>query len=30
MREAREAILKDDWVQFKKEFYAKRMLIKEN
>jgi queuine tRNA-ribosyltransferase len=24
MREAREAILKDNWVQFKKEFYTKR------
>jgi queuine tRNA-ribosyltransferase len=30
MREAREAILKDDWVQFKKEFYNKRTIIKEN
>ncbi len=30
MREAREAILKDDWVQFKKEFYSKRTIIKEN
>ena len=30
MREAREAILKDDWVQFKKEFYDKRTINKED
>lgn len=29
MREAREAILADNWVEFKKEFYAKRGITKE-